>query len=177
MPTPIGHALGGLVVGLLTGRSETPGQLTRRGRNENLAICAAVACLPDLDFFWGRHNMETHSLGFAILVGLVVLAWRRSGWLAMACTLSVASHVLLDWLGSDDSAPLGVMALWPLSREFFFADAFVFDAVSRRYWVPGFIAHNLLAIAREIAILLPLAAGLWWWRSPREPTTTSRQPT
>jgi membrane-bound metal-dependent hydrolase YbcI (DUF457 family) len=109
--------------------------------------------------------METHSLGFAVLVGLAVLAWQRSTRLAIACMLSVATHVLFDWLGSDDFPPLGVMAFWPLSREFYFAHAFIFEAISRRYWLPDFITHNLLAVAREIAILLPPAALLWWRRS------------
>ncbi len=108
--------------------------------------------------------METHSLGFAILVGLAVLAWQRSGRLAIACALSVASHVLFDWLGSDDSLPLGVLALWPLSNEFYFANAFVFESISRRYWVPDFVMHNVLAVVREVAILLPVTAALWWLR-------------
>ena len=134
-----------------------------------------TACLPDLDFLWGRHNMETHSLGFAVLVGVAVfvlarIAGRskdppvRAARLACACTLAVASHVLFDWLGSDDFPPLGVMALWPLSSEFYFADAFVFEAISRRYWLPNFVTHNLLAVAREVALLVPVAAALFWRR-------------
>ena len=39
--------------------------------------------------------------------------------------------------GSDDFPPLGVMALWPFTDRFYFADAFVFEAISRRYWLPG----------------------------------------
>ena len=118
--------------------------------------------------------METHSLGFAVLVGLGVFAWRRSARLALACALGVASHVVFDWLGSDDFPPLGVMALWPLSTQFFFADAFVFEAISRRYWLPGFVTHNLLAVAREIAILLPIAGASWWWRRSRGKKSTQR---
>lgn len=110
--------------------------------------------------------METHSVGFALMLGLAVLVWSRSARLALACTLAVLSHVLFDWLGSDDSPPLGVMALWPLSREFYFAYAFVFEAISRRYWLAGFIRHSVLAVLREIAILLPLVALLW--RSRRQ---------
>jgi hypothetical protein len=140
-----------------------------------LALYAVVACLPDLDFLWGRHNMETHSLGFAVLVGLAVFAWQRSARLATACALAVASHVLFDWLGSDTTPPLGVVALWPLSQEFYFADAYVFQAISRRYWLPNFVTHNLLAIAREVAILLPIAAVAWWWRGfRRAPAGSSR---
>jgi membrane-bound metal-dependent hydrolase YbcI (DUF457 family) len=111
--------------------------------------------------------METHSVGFAVLIGLVVFAWRRDVWLALACALAVCTHVLFDWLGSDDFPPLGVMALWPLTSEFYFADAFIFDAISRRYWLPGFVQHNVLAVLREIAILGPIAAALWWSRAKR----------
>ena len=31
------------------------------------------------------------------------------------------------------------MALWPLKSNFYFADAFVFEAISRRYWLDNFI--------------------------------------
>ena len=83
---------------------------------------------------------------------------------AWRCALAWASHILFDWLGSDDSPPLGVMALWPLSREFYFAQAYVFETISRRYWLPGFFAHNLWAVLKEIVILGPPALALAWWR-------------
>jgi hypothetical protein len=82
--------------------------------------------------------------------------------------LAVCTHVLFDWLGSDDFPPLGVMALWPFSREFYFANAFVFEAISRRYWLPGFVMHNVIAVLREVAILAPITALLWWWRQRRD---------
>ena len=166
MPSPIGHALGGVIVGLVAGAAGAAGAARAAGAIDwsFLTFCVVAACLPDIDFLWGRHNMETHSLGFAVLVGLAVFAWRRSASLAAACTIAVATHVLFDWLGSDDFPPLGVMAFWPLSHSFYFADAFVFEAISRRYWLPGFVTHNLAAIAREVAILLPIAGALWWWR-------------
>jgi membrane-bound metal-dependent hydrolase YbcI (DUF457 family) len=129
--------------------------------------CVVLACLPDVDFAWGRHNMETHSVGFALLVGLAVFALTRSARLATACTLAVATHVLFDWLGSDDSPPLGVTALWPLSDRFYFAEAYVFDAISRRYWLPGFIAHNAVAVLKEIAILAPPLAIVFLLRAKR----------
>ena len=163
MPSPVGHALGGLIVGSLIGRERHERQATnQRGRWAALSdvrvLCVIAACVPDIDFAWARHNMETHSLGFAVLVGLVVLMWRRSWQVAIACTLAAATHVLFDWLGSDDTPPLGVMALWPFSNGFYFANAFVFEAISRRYWLPGFVMHNLLAVVREVAILGPITA-------------------
>ncbi len=113
--------------------------------------------------------METHSLGFAVVVGIAVVAWQRSSRLGIATAIAVASHVLFDWLGSDDTPPLGVMALWPLTGNFYLAHVFVFEAISRRYWLPNFIAHNSLAILREIAILLPITAALWRWRRRKLP--------
>jgi LexA-binding, inner membrane-associated putative hydrolase len=163
MPTPLGHALGGLLVGLILPDRTHP-QPRRNPLTRRAAVYAVAACLPDIDFLWGRHNMETHSLGFACAVGLLVLVWKRDVFLAIGATLAVCTHVLFDWLGSDDFPPLGVMALWPLTSRFYFADAFVFEAISRRYWLPGFVMHNLLAVLREVAILGPVVAAVWWFR-------------
>ena len=169
MPSPVGHALGGLIVGLAL-NPRTLGTL-------GTIACAAV--LPDVDFLWGGHNRETHSLGAAILAGLVVLAWTRgrNPRLAIAVTLAWSTHVLFDWLGSDDTPPLGVMALWPLSSTFYFGDAFVFEAISRRYWLPNFVSHNAWAVIKETLILGPpflLLTALRWRarRRSRRPGTT-----
>ena len=105
--------------------------------------------------------METHSLGFAVLVGAAVWIWTRKPRLASMCMLAAGTHVLFDWLGSDDTPPLGVMAFWPLTAEFYFANAFVFDAISRRYWLPNFFSHNLVAVLRELGILLPPVFVAW----------------
>ena len=112
--------------------------------------------------------METHSIGFAALVGLAAFVWRRDVRLSVAVALAVGTHILFDWLGSDDSPPLGVMALWPLTDRFYFADAFIFEAISRRYWLPGFFMHNFLAVLREIAILAPIALVVWRSRRGQE---------
>ena len=154
MPSPVGHALGGVIVGEVLAPSA-------------LLICAVAGVLPDVDFFWGGHNRETHSLGASVIAGLVVLAWKRSPRLALAVTLSWASHVLFDWLGSDDTPPIGVMALWPLSSDYYFANAFVFEAISRRYWLDNFVSHNAWAVFKEVLLLGPVAAALWAWRGLR----------
>ena len=106
--------------------------------------------------------METHSVGFALILGLVAWAWQRSARVALASVVAVSTHVLFDWLGSDDSPPLGVMALWPFSAEFYYADVWLFAAISRHYWLPWFIEQNTLAVLRELAILLPIVLATWW---------------
>jgi membrane-bound metal-dependent hydrolase YbcI (DUF457 family) len=154
MPSPVGHLLGGAIASQILAPSA-------------VAICAIAGAAPDLDFLWGRHNQETHSLGAAVLAGLAVLTWTRGRQprLALAVTLAWSSHVLFDWLGSDDTPPLGVMAFWPITRGFYFADAFVFEAISRRYWLDNFIGHNAWAVSKEVMLLGPVVAVLWWARS------------
>jgi membrane-bound metal-dependent hydrolase YbcI (DUF457 family) len=143
----------------------------RPGANA-FTLVTLAAVLPDIDFAWGGHNRETHSLGAAIVAGLIVFVWKRNSRLAIAVALSWATHVLFDWLGSDDTPPLGVMALWPLSSNFYFADAYVFEAISRRYWLDNFITHNAWAVVREIVILGPIAFIAFRWRARRR----SRRP-
>jgi membrane-bound metal-dependent hydrolase YbcI (DUF457 family) len=159
VPSPVGHALGGLIVGELLAPSA-------------LLICAVSGVMPDVDFLWGGHNRQTHSLGAAVIAGAVVYAWKRSPRLAIAVTLSWGSHVLFDWLGSDDTPPLGVMALWPLNSNFYFANAFVFEAISRRYWLDNFFTHNGWAVIKEILILGPPVLMAFLWRARRR----SRRP-
>lgn len=175
MPSPVGHALGGAIVGLLCDRrgpsnASATARLRAALTSRVVMLPALAGVLPDLDFLWGRHNMETHSLGAAVAVGLAAWRWRGGQRrLAVAIGLAWASHVLFDWLGSDDTPPLGVMALWPLTSAFYFAHAYVFEAISRRYWLDGFFAHNLWAITTEVVMLAPLlvAAALWRLRRPR----------
>lgn len=116
--------------------------------------------------------METHSLGAALIAGVIVLAWKRRPRLAIAVTLAWATHVLFDWLGSDDTPPLGVMALWPVNSNFYFANAFVFDAISRRYWLDNFITHNAWAVIKEVLMLGPITLIAFRWRARRR----SRRP-
>ncbi len=176
MPSPVGHALGGAIVSLAMAPWGLGAWGVGIGRTAfTLVVLAAV--VPDIDFAWGGHNRETHSIGAAVIAGAVVYAWKRSPRLAIAVTLSWASHVLFDWLGSDDTPPLGVMALWPLNSNFYFANAFVFEAISRRYWLDNFITHNAWAVIKEIVILGPIAVIAFLWRArrrSRRPGTTSR---
>jgi len=120
--------------------------------------------VPDLDFLWGRHNMETHSLGAALIAGLAALALTRGRGvrLSVAVTLAWASHVLFDWLGSDTTPPLGVVALWPLSNEYYFSNAFLFEAISRRYWLEDFWRRNILAVLSEVVMLGPVLVLVIW---------------
>jgi membrane-bound metal-dependent hydrolase YbcI (DUF457 family) len=163
-----------MIVGLLGGQ-RSPRATTGPGAlwsAPTVLLTTAAAVAPDLDFLWGRHNMETHSLGAAALAVAAVLLWTRGRAVRVAVIVGLAwsSHVLFDWLGSDTTPPLGVMALWPFSSAFYFADAFVFEAISRRTHLPNFWSHNLWAVGKEVLMLGPVAAvAVWRTRQRRRP--------
>jgi hypothetical protein len=174
MPSPVGHALGGAIVAALVapggpgGPASSRLTLVRSWLGHPLVRVGAVAgCLPDVDFLWGRHNMETHSVGAALLAAAVIGLALRSRAAALTTGLAWLTHVLFDWLGSDDTPPLGVMAFWPVDDRFVFAHAYVFEAISRRYWLPNFVAHNAWAMASEVLLLAPILAILLIARSRR----------
>lgn len=141
-------------------------------------VFALAATIADLDLLVGSHRGPTHSLTAAILVGIVAWVWgvsvqadrpgrrqqRRPLRLALAVSAAYATHTLLDWLGTDSSAPIGIMALWPASRDYYESPVHLFMAISRRYWLPDFWTLNLRAVARELMILGPLALAIVWLR-------------
>jgi membrane-bound metal-dependent hydrolase YbcI (DUF457 family) len=171
MPTPVGHALGGLAAAWFAesaaGRRSWPATIP-------LAIaCAAVAMSPDLDILTGSHRTYTHSIAAVAVAGII--AWlivrrrtRRAVAIALAIAAACASHLLLDWLGKDSSNPPGLMALWPFSSRFYISGVDLFGEVSRRYWKPEeFIVGNFQVVGRELVILIPIAAVAWFLRSRR----------
>lgn len=169
MPSPIGHALGGLAAGwavLPREARDAIGTATPAGRRvaAQAALIAVVSLLPDLDLLFGAHSQWTHSIGAVLAVYALALAagGRRHARLAAALALAFATHPFLDWLGQDGTPPYGVMAAWPFSDRYFHSGADLFTGISRRYWLPGFVAHNLSAIALEVLLLGPLALAAWY---------------
>jgi membrane-bound metal-dependent hydrolase YbcI (DUF457 family) len=163
MPSPIGHALGGLAAAWVVENATR----ARAVPEVRLAVVfAVVAAAPDLDLLIGAHRGPTHGLGSAAIAWAVAYGLTRRGRLSLAIAAAWASHAVLDWMSADSSAPIGSMILWPASREFYQADFHPFTAISRRYWLPGFWRHNILAVVREVAILFPVlvVAALWKWR-------------
>jgi membrane-bound metal-dependent hydrolase YbcI (DUF457 family) len=160
MPSPLGHALGGAAVGLLAGR---PQPLTWRVP----AVLGLIACLPDLDLLTSQHSGITHSVGFAALAGLVVLAGSGNQRFAVAAMTAYGSHVLFDWLGHDTAAPYGVMALWPFGTGFHIAPWTPLPPVSRQYWLPGFWTHTMKVALVELMLFGGGFVLAWWHRSRR----------
>jgi hypothetical protein len=146
-------------------------------RDRRTWLFALLGPLADIDFLFGIHSRQTHSIGAVVVVLVLAWAWAHRkrgrpdpffGWrFAVACACAYGSHVLFDWMGNDTTPPIGIMALWPLTDGFYQSQLFVFEAISRRYWLAGFWTHNLLAVAREVVIVAPAVALLWWWRVRR----------
>jgi membrane-bound metal-dependent hydrolase YbcI (DUF457 family) len=159
VPSPLGHALGGIAAGW--------GSAPRRGI-ATAAILSAVAIAPDLDLVAGDHRGISHSVGAAVIAGVVAATlWsafaapplrRDTLRVALSATLAWGSHILLDWLSNDTRPPLGVMALWPFTRDYYKAGIEIFPPVSRRYWETRFWIYNLKALAFELAVIGPLTA-------------------
>lgn len=176
MPSPFGHALGGTAAGwLVGGRTVAPGPPPAGVRAHTDRVLrqaagfAAIGMAPDLDLLVGLHSMHTHSVAAVVLVGAV--AWfrcpgRGARW-AVACAAALASHILLDWLGSDTTAPIGIMALWPFSSSFYQSPFLVFPAVSRRFGEWSFVVQNAKALMWEVVILVPITAAIGWARCER----------
>ncbi len=156
MPSPIGHAIAGIIAGSFVSPP-------RADRIRTIARYAAAGTAADLDLLVGAHSGPSHGIGAALLVGVaswLILRRRRAarsaigGW---AIAMAYASHTVLDWLGTDSSPPIGIMALWPFSHQYYESPWHVFMAISRRYWLPEFWTVNLIALGRELLILVPLA--------------------
>ncbi len=135
-------------------------------------VFAAAGVAADLDLLVGLHSRYTHSVGAALLV--FACAWLvlrrtnpRAPAIALAVALAYASHILLDWLGSDTTPPLGIMALWPFSAAYCLSPVPVFMGISRRYWLATAWRQNAVSVLREVVVLLPVAAAALWARPPR----------
>jgi inner membrane protein len=119
MPLPVAHGLLGatLVAAVLPRTSPRRYALA-------LAAGAALANAADLDFAlvfalhsraW--HRGFTHSLAFALVVGLLLLVTlgRRRAAKAAAYSLAYASHAVLDFATTKFGG--GVELLWPFGAE------------------------------------------------------------
>jgi inner membrane protein len=159
MPSPVAHGLAGALIGWSVA---PPPETDRPSALRRVILFAAAGMAADLDLLVGAHSGPSHGLGAAVIAGVVLWVSLRScgmhgsARLGIATGLAYATHTLLDWLGTDSSPPIGIMALWPFSRNYYESPWHIFLAISRRYWLPEFWTSNLRALARELLILVPL---------------------
>ena len=182
MLSPLGHALAGITVGTIVAgaRRQSPVLPLDWGTSaQPLLLFAMMGVLADVDFLFGLHNMYTHSAGASVVVALAIMLVAREGGarFGIACGAAYFSHVLLDWLGTDNVAPIGVMALWPFADEFYYSGWRWFMSISREYGAADFWSHNLRAVVWEIVWLgSPLVAVLLLKLRLKPPNTNKAEP-
>jgi membrane-bound metal-dependent hydrolase YbcI (DUF457 family) len=166
MPSPVGHALAGAATGwALGGPPRRRGSEGRRAVWRHGLVFALLGMLPDIDLLLPvEHRTMSHSLTAAVVVGVAAALLTASGRLGLAAGAAYGTHVLLDWLGTDTTPPIGIMALWPFSQAFYESRLHLFFAVSRRFPTREFWVQNTRALLRELAVLVPPAALAGWWR-------------
>jgi membrane-bound metal-dependent hydrolase YbcI (DUF457 family) len=195
MPSPIGHALAGVAVAwtadLVDGRRSSP---------RLVATCAGLAMLPDADLLLpGFHRTATHSITAAVVVFIIAVAvtgkvtevcggvsktggcYTRGGSpgvshpfthlrTTLLASIAYASHLLLDWLGADNSPPRGIQLLWPFSDRWLISDWDIFRQTARQHFLTApIIWQNVTAVAQELAILVPIVLLLWLVRVKAAP--------
>jgi membrane-bound metal-dependent hydrolase YbcI (DUF457 family) len=155
MPSPVGHALAGATIAW----GITP------GRPLVALVCAGLAAAPDLDLVVPQgHRMASHSVAAVAVVTIVTImvtrqvTSRRCWPVVVACAAAYSSHLLLDWLAIDPSPPRGLQLLWPFTDRWYISGLDLFHGTARRNIFSGAsLRTNALAIAQELAMLLPAA--------------------
>jgi membrane-bound metal-dependent hydrolase YbcI (DUF457 family) len=170
MPTPIGHALGGIAAGaFIVRRADSTFPLAGR-RVPIVLVFALLGMLADVDFLMQEgHRHATHSLAAAGAVGVVaVFVAERRPLLWLASSAAYATHVLLDWLGMDTAAPFGLMALWPFDSTYYQSSLQVFYPVCRQYWLLDCWVRLAWSVWYELLFVGPFAlAGVLLMRHRR----------
>jgi inner membrane protein len=181
MPSPIGHGLAGLAIGLALEPAEPEAARSTTTRLSRYAIIGAiVAALPDTDLLLEQfHRGATHSVGATAVLMIIAAAvtgwvtgrvqWR---WVALVGAAH-ASHIVMDWMGVDPYAPPGLQALWPFSHQFYISGWDIFPPTERRLSMAGAFWINARAFVVEVGMLAPLAAAVFLARRSRR----SRVPT
>jgi membrane-bound metal-dependent hydrolase YbcI (DUF457 family) len=179
MPSPIGHLLAGAAaawsVDLLPGRRVLSPPTSESSLSSKLGgpltvYCAILGASPDLDLLIGGHRTYSHSLtAVAVVAALTAFIAMRSGLpalrMAAVCGAAYGSHLLLDLIAVDVALPKGIQLLWPFDDRWFITRWMVFRPTERHAPLSAFaMERNTLAALQELAIMLPIIAGLWWAR-------------
>jgi inner membrane protein len=171
MATPVGHSLAGYAIY----RFLVPGE---DRRSALVLVTVAAANAPDLDFAPGilagapamYHQGMSHSLTFAVAVGLIGAAILRAGQGTGARIgfllgfLGYSSHLFLDLFGPDSRPPYGIPLFWPLTEHTVLSPVPLLLGVSHAShtsastseWVSNILTlNNVAALGLEIVLILP----------------------
>lgn len=177
MPSPLGHFLAGLAVGVAADPEPPPAsQPFRRALTSFTLTCGVLAAAPDLDLIVpdavidNFHRSATHSFVAVALVFIVsvvvtgkVTPRANRWWYASAFAAAWSTHLLMDWLGADPSRPAGIQLLWPFSPEYFTSGIDFFPATERNIRQEDlFLVRNFKAAFVETVVGIPLVTLAWW---------------
>lgn len=174
-----GHLAVGLLAGRLHGGAGGPakpqGESEACASTKTLLAFAALSALPDLDVFVvamgvpdagaGGHRGASHSLFLAGVIGILTALYaRRHAWpavrTAVAATLAVASHGLLDAIGEGGR---GIPLFWPFSAARYMSPWRVLPDAPRGLQLLS--RHGLLEVCIELLVFLPMTVfALWPYR-------------
>jgi membrane-bound metal-dependent hydrolase YbcI (DUF457 family) len=162
MPSPIGHMLSGVFIGLAA-KTES-GSIDSRC----LAIASFAAAAADLDLIlvlagydWTVvHRTFSHSLVLAGSVTLLLYGIdrllkfkRRAGIPYVMIGACLFCHIGMDLLGEDVVSPYGLMLFWPISEKFFYPDITLFVALKDHTGAAPSVYYLITAVARECIIV------------------------
>ena len=174
MPSPVGHSMIGLGVGILYAwpRGATFRSFPEWVKRHRLPLFLAIlfANLPDIDYVPGiltgdlnaYHHQFTHTLGWIVLVAAGTWTiWKayhptvgaKEAVFILAC---LAGHLVADWLTDDSSYPFGIMMWWPFSSAYTMAPQHIFPRPMKEDWGEVFDWHNVWVVWMEFLITAPL---------------------
>jgi len=176
MATPVGHYLLGLCITQIFARNSTE---QKRG-----LWLGAVACTPDLDVLPGLlvgnlsqfHHGGSHSLLAAATFAISAIligprkVWPRVFYSFVLVFCLYASHIFLDLLTLDTSAPYGVPLYWPWIQRSYQSPWLLLPNVHHTR-APVFGTYNLVLAIREGLLFLPLIGLVLCLRVSRWPWT------
>jgi membrane-bound metal-dependent hydrolase YbcI (DUF457 family) len=179
MPSPVGHLLSGISVYTIL-------KPARPNRKWIFFAALFMAVMPDFDFVFGffagnpnrYHHHFTHSIFFITVMSFfVALFFSKNSRMSLFAdfvllTAAGSSHLLLDMLAVDTTAPFGMPLFWPLSEKYIILPVSIFSNIQRashsgRFLSSLFNLHNLVAIGKEVLILGSITL-FWLYFKKRE---------
>jgi inner membrane protein len=173
-------SFGHVAVGLMAGRLHGGGPAQARADDEPcpwrvLLLFAGLAVLPDADVLLVAlgapdhgpigHRGASHSFGFALIVSVLsaLIAARTVRWsvvrTALAGTLAVGSHALLDLFGESGK---GLALFWPLTAVRFRSPVRIFPDAPRGFEILSWA--GLAEIGFEFLLFSPVTFFALWPR-------------
>lgn len=171
MPSPLGHVLAGLTVGLMGDPAPASRTPWWTDATTTVVLAAALAAaLPDADLLVPVrhfHRTATHSLAATALILIITAAVTgkvtgRANWrLALLLATAHLTHLVMDWLGYDRNPPPGIQVLWPISRTYFISGLEWFPPTAREGLTFSMLRINAWAALYETLVVGPFVVVAW----------------